>query len=265
MLDTVTHIINPLGTTGTGFFVARRSSYGSQIFMVTNKHVLSPIKQIPKISFDGHTQRTDGTRLKQRIDIVLNGKNQQRYQEHPDPNIDVAAMNITDIKINNPSMVMKCFDYDKDLATQQDLKTYEIEAGDDVLMVGFPLGITQGTSNGSVLRQAMIASRIGEPLEDQLTGHSRTLPAFLVDGGVVHGSSGSPVILKPVIGRIMSSGIQMGDTPLMLLGILAETRFGRLRTSSGQSVESYAGLGMAFDASAIKQVLELFPKSISSP
>jgi len=139
--------------------------------------------------------------------------------------------------------------------------------GEDIVTIGYPLGLRQGDSNFSLVRQGVIATKIGAPLKDKVKTapgqfRERTLRAFLIDGATVPGSSGSPVILKPVIGRIQGSSIVMG-TALPVLGIVAETKYAPVQLGASV-IPSFAGLGLAFEVETIRETIELFLPSIAS-
>ena len=85
----------------------------------------------------------------------------------------------------------------------------------------------------------------------------RTRRAFLMDGATVPGSSGSPVILKPVSGRVQCKSIQIGLPPPVLLGIVAETMYAPIQVGS-PVLPSFAGLGLAFQVETIRETIELF-------
>jgi len=138
----------------------------------------------------------------------------------------------------------------------------DITVGEEVVTIGYPLGLHQGETNLPLLRQGILSTHIGYTIRDQVQGpdgrsRDRTLRAFLIDGATVPGSSGSPVILKPVIGRKVGREIRMETAPPVLLGIVAETKYVPLETDLG-AIPSFAGLGLAFDVEAIFETVELF-------
>ena len=94
-------------------------------------------------------------------------------------------------------------------------------------------------------------------IEENGKKRERNIRGFLVDGGTVPGSSGSPVILKPTIGRFVDGNIQLGSSPALLLGIISETYYAPIE-SMGWNIPSFAGLGLAFDAETIRETIELF-------
>jgi hypothetical protein len=85
----------------------------------------------------------------------------------------------------------------------------------------------------------------------------RILRGFLVDGAIIPGSSGSPVVLPPVSLRNLHGRLQIQTFPLLLLGIIAESRYAPLITPTTDYL-SFSGLGLAFDAQTIMEPIELF-------
>jgi hypothetical protein len=85
----------------------------------------------------------------------------------------------------------------------------------------------------------------------------RILRGFLVDGAIIPGSSGSPVVLPPVSVRNVHGRLQIQTFPLLLLGIIAESRYAPLITPTTDYL-SFSGLGLAFDAQTIMETIELF-------
>ncbi|HMD78999.1 MAG TPA: hypothetical protein VKF39_03340, partial [Nitrososphaerales archaeon] len=113
-----------------------------------------------------------------------------------------------------------------------------------------------------IVRTGTLATPPCEVLQDEVRipdggRRTRRLRGFLVDGGVIPGSSGSPVILRPTIGRLVKGKIQLGVPPALLLGIVAETKYAPIQVSGDDSM-SFADLGLAFDASTIKETIESF-------
>lgn len=67
----------------------------------------------------------------------------------------------------------------------------DITAGEDIMTIGYPLGLRQGDSNFPLIRQGVIATKIGVALKDKVRDGTalryRTLRAFLIDGATVPG------------------------------------------------------------------------------
>ncbi len=87
----------------------------------------------------------------------------------------------------------------------------------------------------------------------------RILRGFLVDGATVPGSSGSPVVLPPISFRNVHGTLQIQTHPLLLLGIIAESRYAPIITPSADYL-SFSGLGLAFHAETVRETIELFFK-----
>jgi hypothetical protein len=256
-------IENEWGGRGTGFLVSKvLDANNTKIFLCTNKHVLNE---------DGKLRKTATKIICYLNEIGKGGKivgvkhelpltfadGMKRWKEHPDKDVDVLVFDVTDLIIQLPNMVKKWGDYnlfaDKDVLSRED-----ITIGEEVFMVGYPSGYTQGENNFPIVRQGIIASQIGEKYIEIQNGKKRVFRGFLIDGGIIPGSSGSPVILKPVAGRYVKNKLKIEPTSPYLLGIISERRLTYIQTSDGNSIPSYSGLGLAFDASTIKETIALF-------
>lgn len=238
-------IDNEWGGRGTGFLVARETSPGKgRIFLVTNKHVLHPDQQQRKkathIRVHVNRKKANGTIEGDVFIVPLVGGGKISYEEHPDRDVDVLAFDVTQLTNAMPDLEMKWVGYDLFLNNEK-ARELEITMGEEVVIVGYPLGLRHRTSNLPLIRSGIIATRIGESLEDEVeeagVTRKRILRGFLIDGATIPGSSGSPVVLKPVIGRIVGEAIQIGTPPLILLGIVAETRYApvELKRTTGAS------------------------------
>ena len=85
------------------------------------------------------------------------------------------------------------------------------------------------------------------------------IPGFLIDASIVPGSSGSPVVLKPIVGRKVRDQIAMETAKPYLLGIVSATETAAIRVES-TLFPTLAGLGIVFDVETIHQTIELFFK-----
>lgn len=256
-------IQNEQGSSGTGFLVARDIGDGlARIFLVTNKHVLHPEvegrRSAKKAYLYINVKDENGQVCGQTITITLHDTSgEPMWREHADENVDVLAMDVTILDLNLPSFEHRWVQYG-DVIDQAKIAEYEVCIGDSVIVIGYPSGYSQGSSNFPLVREGIISTRLGEPFveeEQKLDGFTerRTYRGFLIDGATIPGSSGSPVVLKPVSGRNVKGSIQLGTPPALLLGIIAQTRFAFIGDTP-----SYAGLGLAFDAETIKETIELF-------
>jgi len=260
-------IDNPQGESGTGFLVFRKiNEHEGRAFLVTNKHVVhrDPTKRAAVTSVTCHfnTKNPDGSagKVAGKLPFKL-ADGSSRYRDHPDPDTDVAAIDVTDVIQLNPSIEKRWAGYE-DFAEAARRDELDITVGEEVMTVGYPLGLRQGGTNFPLVRQGVLATKVGYPIMDKVTDPSgavrdRNLRAFLVDGATIPGSSGSPVVLKPVIGRQVKNTILMGTAPPVLLGIVAETKYAPVQMG-GAVIPGFAGLGLAFDVETIRETIELF-------
>ena len=252
---------------GTGFLVARSMGEDAvKVFLVTNKHVIH--KEVEQRAQAFHVilhlnvKEEDGHIAGKVIQYPLRSPDgEQTWREHPDRDVDVMVIDVTPILVERPQVSAKWADYSSfaDSATTARLG---VTMGDEVLVIGYPLGLRHRTTNYPLVRQGIIATMIGENLEDEVeerdgSVRKRTLRGFLIDGATVPGSSGSPVVLKPAIGRFVGDNVLLGPTQPVLLGIVAETRYAPV-TIGGAVSYSFAGLGLAFAADTIRETVELF-------
>ena len=89
-----------------------------------------------------------------------------------------------------------------------------MDAIEDIIMIGYPNGIFDEANNLPVIRRGITASRIGLRYENR--------PEFLIDCACFQGSSGSPVFQYDTgLQRSRDGSVSMGSTPkFKFLGIL---------------------------------------------
>jgi S1-C subfamily serine protease len=260
-------IENEWGGKGTGFLVSRLidENYG-RIFLVTNKHVLNEEAEMRQsatwVRLYFNFKNADGSITGETTNLPLNlNDGAKRWREHPENDVDVLAFDVTILLEQYPQTKGKWADY-SDFGDRSKREELDITIGEEALVIGYPLGLRHAKTNFPLVRGGIIATRIGENLEDEYkekdgTIRKRLLRGFLIDGAVIPGSSGSPVVLKPTTGRFVKDKILLGLSPAILLGIVAETRYAPIRTPEGY-IPSFAGLGLAFDAETVKETIELF-------
>jgi len=260
-------IENEWGRSGTGFLVFRSiDDKSGRIFLVTNKHVLHEKDEMrrraTRVILYLNIKNADGSITGQTAELPLNLDNgSKRWHEHTDRDVDVLAFDVTPLLVQYPQIEKRWVDYSL-FADRVKMEEFDVTMGDEIVVIGYPMGLRQGATNFPLMRAGIIATRIGETLDDDYrepdgTIRKRILRGFLIDGATIPGSSGSPVVLKPTTGRFVNGNIVMGFSPPILLGIIAETRYAPVRTPAGD-IPSFAGLGLAFDAETVRETIELF-------
>jgi len=251
---------------GSGFLVAMNPPVFDRVVVVTNKHVIDSNEAIRHAATDVtvwmNKKDANGAIAATTVSVSLyDSGGAALWREHPSPEVDVYAFDLSPTIAANSDLVFR-YATESAFASAHERTSLDITGGDEVIVVGYPLGLRQGPTNHPLIRQGIIATRIGEELWEDVAvpGGGTTVRkrrGFLFDGATIPGSSGSPVILKPAIGRIVGDAIWMGNTPAMLLGIVAETRYAPISTPTGDT-KSFAGLGFAYDVETISETLALF-------
>ena len=252
------------GGRGTGFLVGRELAKDQwRILLITNKHVLDAdaTKRNAMKSVKLHINvEVNGSVVGKIVDYPLEDTTGKWWREHPSADIDVLAINAVPL-FNAQKKIANRFAPEDLFAPAAKRKEMDISAGEEIMTVGYPSGIRQGKTNSPLIRQGIIATRIGEELHEEVPCPGgvriRKSRAFLIDGATIPGSSGSPVVLKPVTGRHQGDAIVMGGTAPVLLGIVAETRFAPISVGGG-AIPGFAGLGFAFEVETIQEVMNLF-------
>lgn len=140
---------NPVGT-ATGFFYEK----GANLFLVTNHHVVKDDKKkiYPEtLRLRLHTDGNDATKNDD-YDIALYDAAKAPLWK-TDPNsaeADVAVLKLDRTKLSK--FILKAWSEANFLP-----KKYRLEPGEDVFIIGFPLGLSDTAHNLPVLRGGMVA------------------------------------------------------------------------------------------------------------
>jgi V8-like Glu-specific endopeptidase len=190
---------------GTGFFFQFIMEDKRNIpIIVTNKHV---IKSALKGAFILSSANKDGSpNLTKHIPVFLENF-ESRWILHPDSNIDIAIMPIAPLINEAYSKGFIPFFRTIDstiIPTEEQLN--QLTAVEDILMVGYPIGISDRVNNYPIFRKGITATHPANKYEGR--------DEFLIDAACFPGSSGSPVFL-------LNSGNYVTKTGTTVIG----TRF----------------------------------------
>ena len=185
-------------TNASGFFFARNE----RLFLVTSRHVMCdpPSDHFPtRLEIELHIDANNLVAATG-FSIPLYRSGQSLWHQGKDSasEVDVAV-----IEIERPALPTGTTFHA--FTPQHLLTTYDaVEAGDSVLIVGFPLGFHDTLHHMPVVRHAVIASMFGLRFQGQ--GY------FLTDARTHRGTSGAPVVMR-------NPDPSNAELPWLLLGI----------------------------------------------
>lgn len=187
-------------TGATGFFFER----DSRLFLVTSRHVVideAGDHRPDRLTIELHVDRQNIGNVIE-WSIPLYGGNQTLWRQCVDSG---GSVDVVVVEIHRPALpetVLLSAFTPAHLVAELD----QIEVGNPVLIVGFPLGFHDNLHHLPVARHAGIASAFGIRFQGQ--GY------FLTDARMHRGTSGAPVVARVTADR---SG--RGDLAWMLLGV----------------------------------------------
>lgn len=167
-------------------FVAQKSEKPEEqryrLFLVTNKHVFEGRESV-QLRFNTAEGKT--TTFKQ--DLFFPNK-EIRWLAHENSDIDLALLNVNP-QILQSNGVQPIFIAEEFFAYFKDFNEIGISAGDDVYVIGFPMGIAGEEQNYPCVKAGLI-SRIDKEVVNMKK-------QFIIDSSIFPGNSGGPVVLKP--------------------------------------------------------------------
>lgn len=167
----------------SGFFYL----HGDNLSLITNRHVIINEEEdyIPdEVRLRLHTDPND---IRQNEDYSIHlydNERQPLWLEHPirRNEIDVVAIPIDREQVES-SFFVRAFRTSDHIPQNVD-----ISIGEDVLVIGYPLGFHDALHNLPIVRNAIIASVYPVPFQGN--------PVILIDSRLHSGTSGSPVLTK---------------------------------------------------------------------
>lgn len=224
---------------GTGFILGKPAADGSTSYfvLVTAAHVFEDIDG-DTATINPRIRQPDGSYVAEARTIKIRTSGKKNYAMHSQ--VDVAA-----IYVGLPEQFAKIAIVSQAvLATDADLKKYEIHPGDELLCLGYPLGAA-GPHGFPILRSGKIASF---PLIPAQTHRN-----WWFDFRVFGGNSGGPVYF---VDRSRSYGgeTRLGETIQIMIGLV----------TSQVSADSGAGprelqLGVVIPALFIRETMDMLP------
>jgi len=214
--------------------------------LITAAHVLDEMQgDTAMLHYRRKVDANTWTRVPQPVPIRANGH--PLWKKHPDA--DVAVMYVA--LPQDDSMPMISTDV---LADDKMLADFEIHPGDELECLGYPFGQEANDAGFPVLRSGKIASYPLLP-----TSKTRTL---LYDVRIFKGNSGGPVYFVQSNRWYKKSGVKLGETIHIIIGLVSQESLIQQQISGPYSEEVrqfQLGLAVVVHASLIKQAINLLP------
>jgi len=242
---------------GTGFFF----HHEDRLFIVTNKHVIEGVTL-------GKFSVLKATGDNENKEPVLGECHEINFSEstfigHPDPNIDVAVMNVSNhmsqFGDGGNSAYWKHITAEL-FPTSEHYEKY-IGPMEEIVFIGYPSGIWDTKNLLPITRKGMTAS----PCYIDFEGGKK----FLIDASVFPGSSGSPVFIYYAGGYADKQGGMYAGSRIHFVGIIAKVY---QRVEQGEvkvidipteqkrvaHVNQMIDLGITFKAETITETIDHF-------
>jgi hypothetical protein len=173
---------------GTGFFFSMPLQGDRHIpLIVTNNHVIADATTGNFYLHEGEQREGRVIPTGRYFEVAFN-EFEQRWTKHPNPNVDLCAMPFQPIRQRVSQLQKDVFFKHIDSALiWSDETLSNLSAVEDVVMVGYPIGMFDEQNNLPIFRRGITATH---PSID-----FRGKREFLIDIAAFPGSSGSPVML----------------------------------------------------------------------
>lgn len=217
---------NGVPSSGTGFFFNFPGNCPNQVApaIVTNKHVVrNQTRGFFHLTMDDGKGGPDIGKH-EGIELLDFGK---CWIEHPDPEVDLAICLIGGL-FNQLAQIGKRPFYIglEESLIPNDVQLSDLNAVEDILMVGYPNGLWDAKNNLPLIRRGITSS----PPSVRYNGR----PEFVIDAACFPGSSGSPVlIVNQGLVQDKKGNVNLGGSRILFLGVLYA---GPQTTASGQIV-----------------------------
>ena len=217
-----------------------------RIYLVTNRHVFEG-QPLVQVRFNPQEAKPA-----QEYPVPLtNPDDSPAWVSHPDPEVDVAVVQINANLLDEHRIQFAAFRSDLHVADIAKANELGLTEGDGVFALGFPLGLVGGERNYVIVRAGVIA-RIRDAL-------SRSTKEFLADIPIFPGNSGGPVVTRPEMSSIQGTksqraaylvGMVKAYVPYQEVAISQQTKRPRI------VFEENSGLAAVIPVDFIKETIE---------
>ena len=218
--------------------------------LVTAAHVLSDIQSQTATVFM-RSEMKDGSYRRRPYELRIRDTNGvPLWTRHPEVDIAVMKVNVPDDAISSTPLLSI-----SSLAGDDEFALRDLHPGDELMCLGFPLGLESNEAGFSILRSGRIASYPVHP--------SRLARSFYYDIAVYGGNSGGPVFYEYKNRRIPGEPFNKTVDIAAVAGVIIQD-VSQIMNYEGyfESVKRKDPLGLAsvVPAEFIKQTLKLIEK-----
>ena len=214
---------------GTGFLVSVPTPGGApQVVLVTAAHVFEKMPA-PEVRIGWRVPSAKGSWAYMPSNITIRTAQGAVYTQHPSQDIAV-------IPVKVPDSIKDQVIPESMLADDSTFDAQHVSAGDEMMTLGYPHGLSANIAGFPILRAGRLASYPVAP--------SGAYPTFLIDLTAVPGNSGGPVFIKT-----------SSKTGGFVAGVLIKQV-----EDENQRLE----LGVVTDAVFVRQTIDLMLKAQSS-
>ena len=213
LIHATVQLEQPLGdgtrTVGTGFLISAPGPDGHpRVVLVTANHVFEKMPGVnARIGY--RIENPDGSWSYSPQSLkIRDGEGHELWTHHPSR--DVAAIAVT----APPEFARAAIPADY-LAADDTFSRYQVGAGDEMMALGFPRGLSANPAGFPILRAGRVASFPVAP--------ARIFPTFLLDFAVFPGNSGGPVFMsEPAHRRSGGDPAKAGQDVEFIAGLLTQ-------------------------------------------
>ena len=199
LIHATVQLEQPLGdgtrTVGTGFLISAPGPDGApRTVLITAHHVFQKMPG-PTARIGFRISNADGSWTYSPQPLKIRDRQGRELWTHH-PNRDVAA-----ITVKAPDAFARAALPLNYLAADDTFERHQVGAGDEMMALGFPRGLSANGAGFPILRSGRVASFPVAP--------ARIFPTFLLDFSVFPGNSGGPVFVRQ---SARSDGMVKADT-----------------------------------------------------
>ena len=247
MMKATLKLVNEKAT-ATGFLLTQAAPNDpakKQIILVTANHVFETMNGNEAV-LQYRQFESEGVYKKMPVKIPIRKEGKALWVKHPTMDVAVVAV-VPPKEADVPNISVDI------LATDEQIKKFDIHPGDDVMHLGYPHRVEANEAGFPILRKGAIASYPLTP-----TKHNKT---FLINSNIFTGDSGGPAYMASENRTV--GGKKIAEIRL-IMGVVVGHHFvdeEAKMTYSSTRIRQLLGLAIVVPAPFIRETIDLLPKT----